>query len=83
MDEYIKLVSGDGHEFFVDKRAAIVSKTIKAMLEGGFSEASSQEIKFPDISTPILEKVIQYFQYKYSSSSWSALYEPYELLRAL
>ena len=30
---------------------------------GQFTE-SSGEIKFPEISTPILEKVIQYFYYK-------------------
>ena len=33
------------------------------MLSGSFTE-SSGEVKFPEISTPILEKVIQYFYYK-------------------
>ena len=39
------------------------------MLSGQFSE-SSGEIRFQEISTPILEKVIQYFYYKlrYSNS---------------
>ena len=34
-----------------------------ARCAGQFTE-SSGEIKFPEISTPILEKVIQYFYYK-------------------
>jgi transcription elongation factor B subunit 1 len=33
------------------------------MLAGGFAE-SKGEIKFPEISTNILEKVIQYLYYK-------------------
>eukprot|EP00850_Spirogloea_muscicola_P018726 SM000175S03273 [mRNA] locus=s175:19904:20653:+ [translate_table: standard] len=30
----------------------------------GFQETSSGEVRFPDISTPILEKLCQYFYYK-------------------
>ena len=81
--------SAEGHEFWVDRKCANTSGTIKAMLSGprAASEAvarppraslgdrsparragqfteSSGEIKFPEISTPILEKVIQYFYYK-------------------
>ena len=33
---------------------------------GQFTEGQTGEIKFPEISTPILEKVIQYFYYKAS-----------------
>ena len=40
-----------------------MSGTIKAMLTGQFSE-SKGEIRFPEISTPVLEKVIQYCYYK-------------------
>mmetsp|Transcript_15781 Transcript_15781/g.48888 ORF Transcript_15781/g.48888 Transcript_15781/m.48888 type:complete len:109 (-) Transcript_15781:34-360(-) len=60
---YVKLISAEGHEFYVDRKSANTSGTIKAMLSGQFTE-SSGEIKFPEISTPILEKVIQYFYYK-------------------
>mmetsp|Transcript_24366 Transcript_24366/g.73126 ORF Transcript_24366/g.73126 Transcript_24366/m.73126 type:complete len:127 (+) Transcript_24366:196-576(+) len=60
---YVKLISAEGHEFFVDRKCAQTSGTIKAMLSGQFTE-SSGEIRFPEISTPILEKVIQYFYYK-------------------
>ncbi|GAB5035344.1 transcription elongation factor polypeptide 1 [Nannochloropsis oceanica] len=61
--KYIKLISAEGHEFIVDRKCACVSKTIEAMLAGGFTE-SKGEIKFPEISTNILEKVIQYLYYK-------------------
>ncbi|CAI7903197.1 unnamed protein product [Closterium sp. NIES-54] len=31
---------------------------------GGFQESDSGEVRFPEISTPILEKLCQYFYYK-------------------
>jgi len=67
----VKLISAEGHEFFVDRKAALVSGTIKSMLSGPgndnigtFQEQELGEIKFQDISAPILEKSIQYFYYK-------------------
>eukprot|EP01090_Pellita_catalonica_P001830 TRINITY_DN1155_c0_g1_i1.p1 TRINITY_DN1155_c0_g1~~TRINITY_DN1155_c0_g1_i1.p1 ORF type:complete len:102 (+),score=16.02 TRINITY_DN1155_c0_g1_i1:78-383(+) len=62
----VKLISADGHEFIVDRKAAMVSGTIKSMLSGpgSFLEEAQGEINFREISTPILEKVIQYFYYK-------------------
>jgi len=60
----IKLISSDGHEFIVDRKCALVSGTIRSMMEGSFSEAEQGQINFREISTPILEKVIQYFYYK-------------------
>jgi hypothetical protein len=32
--ETVRLISADGHEFIVDKRAALISGTIRAMLGG-------------------------------------------------
>ena len=55
--------SAEQHEFFVDRKSAMTSGTIKAMLTGSFAE-SKGEIRFPEINTAILEKVIQYFYYK-------------------
>ena len=40
----IKLKSAEGHEFFVDKRCAMVSGTIKSMLAGQFAE-SCREVR--------------------------------------
>jgi len=56
----IKLISSDGHEFIVDRKCALVSGTIRSMMEGSFSEAEQGQINFREIATPILEKVIQY-----------------------
>ena len=62
----VKLIASDGTEVILDRRAAMVSGTIKAMLAGpgNFTEAQQGEIKFPEISGPILEKTVQYFYYK-------------------
>jgi len=69
----VKLISSDGHQFIIDRRAALVSGTIKSMLSGPgtFTEQELGEINFREISTPILEKVIQYFYYnlRYSNST--------------
>eukprot|EP00276_Gloeochaete_wittrockiana_P013903 CAMPEP_0184331810 /NCGR_PEP_ID=MMETSP1089-20130417/1096_1 /TAXON_ID=38269 ORGANISM="Gloeochaete wittrockiana, Strain SAG46.84" /NCGR_SAMPLE_ID=MMETSP1089 /ASSEMBLY_ACC=CAM_ASM_000445 /LENGTH=105 /DNA_ID=CAMNT_0026654919 /DNA_START=20 /DNA_END=334 /DNA_ORIENTATION=+ len=64
--DMVKLISADGHTFFVDTKAAMVSGTIKSMLSGpgNFTEQREKEITFREISTPILEKVIQYFYFK-------------------
>eukprot|EP01099_Mayorella_cantabrigiensis_P008850 TRINITY_DN883_c0_g1_i1.p1 TRINITY_DN883_c0_g1~~TRINITY_DN883_c0_g1_i1.p1 ORF type:complete len:123 (+),score=37.06 TRINITY_DN883_c0_g1_i1:82-450(+) len=71
--EYVKLISAEGHEFFLNKQAALVSGTIKSMLTtpGAFMEQDLGEITFREIPTKILEKVIQYFYYrlKYSNSA--------------
>ncbi|RHY44698.1 hypothetical protein DYB30_011028 [Aphanomyces astaci] len=68
--EYIKLISAEGHEFYIARKCAMVSGTIKAMLTGHFIE-SKGEIRFQDIGASILEKVIQYMYYKkrYSNSN--------------
>lgn len=59
----IKIISAEGHEFFIEKRCAMVSGTIKAMLSGQFAE-SRGEVRFPEIPGVIMEKVIQYMYYK-------------------
>mmetsp|Transcript_19634 Transcript_19634/g.25427 ORF Transcript_19634/g.25427 Transcript_19634/m.25427 type:complete len:103 (+) Transcript_19634:43-351(+) len=60
---YVTLVSAEDHEFIVDRTCASVSNTIKTMLSSQFRESEGR-IVLADISTPILEKVIQYFYYK-------------------
>ncbi|GAX84147.1 hypothetical protein CEUSTIGMA_g11570.t1 [Chlamydomonas eustigma] len=62
----VKLVSREGFEFIIDYKAACVSNTIRNMLssQGSFTETELGEVKFPEIPTPILEKVCQYFYYK-------------------
>ncbi|DAZ98070.1 TPA: hypothetical protein N0F65_001945, partial [Lagenidium giganteum] len=61
--DMIKLISAEGHEIYISRKCAMVSGTIKAMLSGQFTE-SKGEIRFPDISAAILERVCQYMYYK-------------------
>jgi len=62
---FIRLISGDKHVFVVERRAAVVSGMIRTMLaSSGFQEGGRGEIEFPEISAPVLEKVVEYFHYK-------------------
>lgn len=72
----VKLISAEGHEFYVDRKVAMVSGTIRAMFSGtawlefvgeyitGQFAESSGEVRFPEIPSLILEKVIKYLYYK-------------------
>ncbi|KAI3914980.1 hypothetical protein MKW98_020527 [Papaver atlanticum] len=62
-EETVKLISAEGFEFVISKEAAMVSQTIRNMLTspGGFAESQRGEVRFPEISTVILEKICQYF----------------------
>nr|AIE89872.1 elongin C [Zea mays] len=69
----VKLISAEGFEFVVDKKAAMVSNTLRNMLTspGGFSETRQGEVRFPEIPTNILEKICQYFYWSlHYSSPW-------------
>jgi len=50
----VKIISAEDHIFWLDRRTACVSGTIKAMLSGQFAE-SRGEIRFPEIPTAVLE----------------------------
>jgi len=70
--QYVKLVSAEGHEFFLDRSIAVAySKTISMMLEGSFREAQDNVIRFPDMAGYVLERLVKYLHYKaqYSNSS--------------
>ena len=70
---YVKLISAEGHEFFVHRDIAIQSsKTIRLMLEGSFKEAQDGVIRFPDITSSTLERVVHYLHYKAQYSNASA-----------
>merc|ERR1712185_269421 len=61
----VKLKSKEGHEFIIERNAAMGSGTIKNMLSSpGMFVESSGEINSPEISGVVLEKVCQYFHYK-------------------
>jgi transcription elongation factor B subunit 1 len=73
-EEYVRLVSGDGLEFVLPRRCALVSGTIKSMLcgPGAFSErgggsgggGGSARIVFQELSGAVLERVCEYFHYR-------------------
>lgn len=71
--EFVKLISQDGHEFYIHKDLALTSGTIKAMLSGPgqFAENEANEVHFREIPSHVLAKVCQYFNYKhrYTNSS--------------
>ena len=62
--KYIKLVSRDGKDFFLNKNIACVSRHIKQELKSKFIEGTVGIIKL-DIESPVLEKCIDYMHYKY------------------
>eukprot|EP00112_Aurelia_sp_Birch-Aquarium-sp1_P014484 Seg3130.2 transcript_id=Seg3130.2/GoldUCD/mRNA.D3Y31 product=Elongin-C protein_id=Seg3130.2/GoldUCD/D3Y31 len=70
---YVKLISSDEHEFVIKRDHALTSGTIKAMLSGPgqFSENETNEVRFREIPSHVLEKVCMYFTYKvrYTNSS--------------
>jgi transcription elongation factor B subunit 1 len=68
LSEYVKLISCDGDEFFVNRSVALCSGTIRAMLTGPGRWAENSgpipTIQFENINTPILERICQYFYYR-------------------
>lgn len=59
----IKLVSSDNNEFLVDIETAKTSITIKTMLETCREEINENVIPLTNVSSKILEKVIQWATY--------------------
>ncbi len=68
---YVKLISAENSEIYLLRRIALQVETLRVMLEGSFRESEEGIIRFPDISTSALEKVVQYLHYKdrYSNSA--------------
>jgi len=67
----VRLISAEGYEFVIEREAALVSNTLKNMLTstGSFTETQLGEVRFPEISAPILEKVCQYFYWSLQFAS--------------
>lgn len=61
---YIKIISAENSEIFLSRRVALQVETLRAMLEGNFRESEEGVIRFPDMSTSAIEKVVQYLHYK-------------------
>ncbi|XP_041995308.1 elongin-C-like isoform X1 [Salvia splendens] len=68
-EDTVMLISAEGFEFVIDRKAAMVSQTIRNMLTGGFLETEHGKVNFPEISTTILEKICQYFHWSLQYAS--------------
>ncbi|CAI9106864.1 OLC1v1006101C2 [Oldenlandia corymbosa var. corymbosa] len=75
-EEMVKLISAEGFEFVISKKAAMVSQTIRNMLTspGSFAETEHGEVTFPEISTTILEKICQYFYWSLQYARFFTLF---------
>jgi len=64
----VKLVSNDGFEFIVPRKIAMISGTLRALLNsrGQWLEnaGAMPTIELEPLNAPVLEKVIQYLFYK-------------------
>ena len=54
----------EGLEFFVTRKACLVSGTLRAMLTSSFSEAHDGVVNLSEIRASVLEKAIRYCHYK-------------------
>ena len=65
--QFVTLFSGEGARLKVERRVALVSGMIRALLSSsGFADAASGDITFSEISTATLELVVRYMEYKAS-----------------
>lgn len=58
----VTLVSSEHMEFSIPKEVAMVSSTLRVMLEGPFKEKSGH-VELPGIEGNVLAKVVEYLQY--------------------
>jgi len=63
--EWVTLVSSDGFEFIVLREAAVVSGTIRRMLDPktGFKESRTNRCEFENIPGVVLEKICEYLYF--------------------
>lgn len=67
-EDHVKLVSKDDAEFLVPRACCMFSGTIRAILNNPGRWRENQDaiptIKFDEMSTDVLEKVIEYLEFK-------------------
>lgn len=60
---YVTLISRDGFNFEIARDAALVSGTLRGMLNTSFRESSTNTIRLHELDATLLEKVIEYLYY--------------------
>lgn len=60
---YVTLISNDGFNYQISREAAMVSGTLRGMLNTSFQESSTNTIKLHELDSQLLEKVIEYLYY--------------------
>ncbi|CAI4054545.1 hypothetical protein SUVZ_16G2370 [Saccharomyces uvarum] len=63
----VTLVSKDNKEYEISRSAAMVSPTLKAIIEGSFKESKGR-IELKEFDSHILEKIVEYLNYNYKYS---------------
>lgn len=58
----VTLVSSEQEEIKVSREVAVVSSTLRTMLEGPFKEKNGR-IELPSIDSRVLQKVVEYLEY--------------------
>ena len=61
----LKLISSDGHVFYLEQRVAQKAKLVKDAMASGSLESATKEFKFAEIDSTTLETVIEYLHYNY------------------
>eukprot|EP01063_Lacrimia_lanifica_P014932 TRINITY_DN21521_c0_g1_i1.p1 TRINITY_DN21521_c0_g1~~TRINITY_DN21521_c0_g1_i1.p1 ORF type:complete len:121 (+),score=41.65 TRINITY_DN21521_c0_g1_i1:51-413(+) len=74
---YVTLVSGEGYEFVLDRRAAEVSNLIKSMISGTQNIGiSMQRFTFDDVSAPVMELICQYLAERHRTGTSMSEFAP-------
>lgn len=69
-NNYITLISRDNFRFVIPKDAAMVSSTLRAMIDVPyFKESEKGRIQLPDIDGIVLDKVCEYLCYNYKNQN--------------
>lgn len=68
--DLVTLVSKDDKEYEISRSAAMVSPTLKAMIEGLFKESKGR-IELKQFDSDILAKVVEYLNYNFKYSGIS------------
>jgi len=62
--DYVIIVSGDGDEFYLERRIAFTSEVLEAMIRRAPYDKGYRKISLDNIKGSVLEIVIQYLHYK-------------------